>query len=273
MTAAANPVRDEPEAGLSRLADGRLLREAVAENPRGWLGAAHVERFGLTTGLLVKLLDSAERLPVHAHPDRVFAQAQLGSQFGKTEAWIVLDTRGDSGDVWVGQREPVDRRTYAGWVERQEVGSLLGSLNHRTVRAGDVVYVPAGVPHAIGAGVLIAELQEPTDLSVLCEWEGFPIRPEDSHLGLGWETAIAALNLDAHEPVLQLPPEARAFFWADEVAEAAGRFAVLLVLEGEGSIDGESAGPGDAFALPAATSELSVEGDLRVLRCLAPDPA
>jgi mannose-6-phosphate isomerase len=238
----------------------------------GWLGAEHLERFGATTGLLVKLLDSAERLPVHAHPDRGFARAQLGSEFGKTEAWIVLDSRDESGDVWVGPREQVDRPTYAGWVERQEVASILGSLNHRTVRAGDVVYVPAGVPHAIGAGVLIAELQEPTDFSVLCEWKGFPIRPEDTHLGLGWEAAIGALELGAHEPMLHLPPEARSFFWADDIAEAAGRFAVLLVLEGEGSIDAELVAPGDAFALPAAAPGFSVEGDLRVLRCLAPDP-
>lgn len=273
MTEAANPGREESEEGLSRLADGRLLRDAVAEDPDDWLGAEHVGRFGTTTGLLVKLLDAAERLPVHAHPDRAFAQAWLGSQFGKTEAWVVVATRGDSAEVWIGQREPVDAETYAGWVERQDVEALLGSLNRVEVRAGDVVYVPAGVPHAIGPGILIAELQEPTDYSILCEWEGFPIRPEDSHLGLGWETALGALELAAHEPVLHLPREARSFFWADGATEPAGRFAVLLVLEGEGSIDGQAARPGFAFAVPASTEALSVEGELRVLRCLAPDPA
>lgn len=272
MTEAANPGREEPEEGLSRLADGRLLRDAVAEDPGHWLGAEHVGRFGTTTGLLVKLLDAAERLPVHAHPDRAFAQARLGSQFGKTEAWVVVATRGYSADVWVGQREPVDAETYARWVERQDVEALLGSLNRVEVRAGDVVYVPAGVPHAIGAGVLIAELQEPTDYSILCEWEGFPIRPEDSHLGVGWETALGALELAAHDPVLHLPREARSFFWADGAAEPAGRFAVLLVVEGEGSIDRQAARPGDAFAVPASTEALLVEGDFRVLRCLAPDP-
>ena len=50
-------------------------------------------RFGTSTGLLVKLLDAAERLPVHAHPDRAFAREAFDSPFGKTEAWIVLDTR------------------------------------------------------------------------------------------------------------------------------------------------------------------------------------
>jgi mannose-6-phosphate isomerase len=269
---ATNPGRDEPEAGLSRLADGRLLRDLVETDPEHWLGRAHVDRFGTSTGLLVKLLDSAERLPVHAHPDRAFASAHLDSPFGKTEAWIVLDTRDEVAEVWVGQREDVDRATYRDWVDRQETDALLGSLNRREVQRGDVIFVPGRVPHAIGPGLLMAELQEPTDFGVMCEWAGFPIEPDDSHLGVGWNLAIDALDLGRHEPVLGLPPEARAFFWADDVPEAAGRFAVLVVIEGSGEIDGQPAGAGDAFALPAAAEWLDVEGDLRLLRCLAPEP-
>jgi mannose-6-phosphate isomerase len=271
VTPASNPGRDEPEAGLSRLTDGRPLRDLIAADPEGWLGRAHLERFGTTTGLLVKLLDSGERLPVHAHPSREFAREQLGSQFGKTEAWIVLATRAAEGEVWVGLRERVAPETYLGWITCQDTQSLVLSLNALQVRVGDVLFVPAGVPHAIGAGVLIAELQEPTDLSLVCEWEGFPIRPEDSHLGLGWERAIAALELGHHEPVHGLPDGARAFFWADELPEPAGRFGVLIVLEGEGEIGGEPARAGDAFALPASADPFEVSGDLRVLRCLAPD--
>ena len=273
ITPAHNPGRDDPEEGLSRLSDGRLLRDAVSDDPVGWLGEEHVARFGASTGLLVKLLDAAERLPVHAHPDRGFARAQLDSPFGKTEAWFVLHTRGDDADVWVGLREPVERERILRWIESQDVDALLGSLNRVTVRAGDVVYVPAGVPHALGAGMLIAEVQEPTDFSLLCEWKGFPIAPEDSHLGLGWDVAVGALDLRAHVPVRSLPPESRAFFGVDERAEAAGRFAVLLVVGGSGRIDGVDARRGDAFALPAATEGLRVEGDLAVLRFLAPDPA
>jgi mannose-6-phosphate isomerase len=270
ITTASNPGRDEPESGLSRLADGRLLRDAIAGDPEGWLGPDHVERFGPTTGLLVKLLDAGERLPVHFHPGRDFARERLGSPFGKTEAWIVLATRGPDAEVQVGLHEPVPRERYLDWIVRQDTEALLDSLNHLTVRAGDVVYVPAGVPHAIGAGLLIAELQEPTDFSFVCEWKGFPIRPEDSHLGLGWETAAEALDLNAHEPRLGLPEEARAFFWADEEPAAAGRFAVLIVLEGEGALDGEPARPGDCFVLPASADGLAVSGGLRILRCLGP---
>jgi mannose-6-phosphate isomerase len=272
VTPARNPGSSDPEEGLSRLADGRLLRDAILEDPAGWLGDKHIARYGTSTGLLVKLLDAAERLPVHAHPDRAFAHSRLGSDFGKTEAWIVLATSADAAAVWVGLGKPVDRETYRDWIERQDTDALLQSLSRLAVRAGDVVYVPAGIPHAIGAGVLIAELQEPTDFSILCEWRGFPIRPDDAHLGLGWETALEALDLDAHEPSLGLPPEARSFFWVDGRAEPAGRFAVALVVDGEGTIDGEPVRAGDAFALPAAAARLDVDGQLRVLRFLAPEP-
>jgi mannose-6-phosphate isomerase len=255
---ARNPGRDEPEAGLARLEDGRLLRDAVAADP---------ERWGEPT-VLVKLLDPVERLPVHAHPDRAFARMHLASAYGKTEAWIVVATRETEAEVWLGLREDVEREVYRDWIERQDVEALLGSLCRLTLRAGDVLFVPAGVPHAIGAGALIVELQEPTDFSLVCEWEGFPIRPEDAHLGLGWDVALDALRLDAYRPKLGLPPEASPFFSVDDRAEPAGRFAVLLVLEGEGELDGLSARGGDAFAVPAAARPFPVHGDLRVLRCV-----
>jgi mannose-6-phosphate isomerase len=255
---ARNPGREEPDAGLARLEDGRLLRDAVAADPAYW---------GEPT-VLVKLLDSVERLPVHAHPDRAFASAHLGSRFGKTEAWIVLATRAECADVWLGLNEPVSRDRYRDWIERQDTEALLGSLCHLTVRAGDVLYVPAGVPHAIGAGALIAELQEPTDFLILCEWEGFPISPGDAHLGLGWDVALDALRLDAYRPTLGLPDGAHEFFSVDDRIEPADRLAVLLVLEGEGELDGLHARPGNAFVIPAAAKAFPVRGELRALRCL-----
>lgn len=273
VTPANNPGRDDPTEGLTRLADGRLLKEVIEADPDRWLGREHVEQFGVTTGLLVKLLDPSQRLPVHAHPGREFARRHLGSQFGKTEAWIVLATREPEAEVWVGLRERVDPERYRAWIDGQDTRALRESLHRVTVRPGDVVYVPAGVPHAIGPGALIGELQEPTDFSIVCEWSGFPIEPSDSHLGLGWDTVLEALDLGPNEPVLQLPPEAAAFFWADERVEPPGRFAVLLVLEGEGELGGQPAGRGDVFAVPAALDRLEASDDLRVLRCLAPDPA
>jgi mannose-6-phosphate isomerase len=257
VVAANNPGRSEPEAGLTRLEAGPLLRDAIRERPAHWG----------TPNVLVKLLDPVERLPVHAHPDREFAREHLGSDYGKTEAWSIVATREGEAEVWLGLRESVEADRYRTWIEEQDVDALLGSLHRLVLRPGDVVFVPAGVPHAIGGGALIVELQEPTDFSILCEWKGFPVDPADAHLGLGWDLALRALRLDAYEPQLGMPDEARAFFTLDESAEPAGRFAVLLVLEGEGSIDDQPARAGDAFAVPAAARPFEVHGDLRILRC------
>jgi mannose-6-phosphate isomerase len=258
VVAARNPTRDEPFAGLSKLDSGPLLRDAIK---------ADRDRWGMPD-VLVKLLDPVERLPVHAHPDRTFAREHLGSDYGKTEAWLVVATRTGPVDVWLGLQEEVEPDRYRAWIEAQDTDALLGSLHRLSLDVGDVVFVPAGVPHAIGGGALIVELQEPTDFSIICEWKGFPISPDDAHLGLGWDEALGALRLDAFEPSLGLPADSSEFFTVDDRAEPAGRFGVLLVLEGEGELDGERVRPGDAFVLPAACEPFDVRGDLRVIRCL-----
>jgi hypothetical protein len=110
---------------------------------------------------------------------------------GKTEAWVVAGTEGPDPVVHLGFREAMDPRRLTELVAAQQVEPLLASLNTVPVAAGDTVLVPAGLPHAIGQGVLLVELQEPTDLSVLLEWEGFAIDGRaQGHLGLGFELAL-----------------------------------------------------------------------------------
>ena len=100
-------------------------------------------------------------------------------RFGKTESWIILEAEPDAA-VHVGPREPLDPATVRGWVERQDADEMLAALQRVPVAAGDAVLVPAGTLHAIGAGILLLELQEPTDLSVLVEWKPFGV---DRRLG------------------------------------------------------------------------------------------
>jgi mannose-6-phosphate isomerase len=186
----------ESNAGLTVLPDGRTLVEVLAADPDGWLGPAHVAEYGADPALLVKLLDAGERLPVHCHPDRRFARAHLASGYGKTEAWIVI-AAGSGACVHLGFREDLEPDRLAGWVADQETSALLAATNRLPVAPGDAVLVPAGIPHAIGEGVFIVELQEPTDYSVLLEWEGFRVDPEAGHLGLGWELALACVDRSA----------------------------------------------------------------------------
>jgi mannose-6-phosphate isomerase len=271
----------ESERGLSRMPDGGLVRDALAADPEGWLGADHAARFGASPALLVKLLDAGERLPVHHHPDYPFAHEHLGLDFGKTEAWIVLAAR-DGAEVAVGWREEIAPDTLRAWVDAQDHDALLGALHPVPVNAGDAVFVPAGVPHAIGDGILIAELQEPTDLSILIEWDGFGIDDEQAAtLGLGWDVALASVERSARDPsplrgpqrgegpVSELlPADSARFFTAQRIAPAGGSvelapgFAVVLVVEGAGTLAGLDVTRGDALLVPHAAGPVHVDGDL-----------
>jgi mannose-6-phosphate isomerase len=276
----------EDELGLSRLPDGRLLRDAAKSDPVAFFGPEHVATRGSDPGLLVKLLDAGERLPVHVHPDDGFAREVLGLPYGKTEAWLVVGA--DAGaTVHVGFRDEVREETLADWVREQDPETMLAALNELAVRSGDSIFVPAGVPHAIGEGVLIVELQEPSDLSVLLEWRGFA-RGEDGEasLGLDWDLALRCVDRSPHEPALLrpresgslLPPEADRFFRAERVGEELRRgFTILVVTEGEGALrsqDGErlGIGRGDTVLVPWAAGDCRLEGELTALACRPPAP-
>ena len=288
----ASTLFGESERGLSRLPDGVLVRDALSADPEAWLGADHAARFGASPALLVKLLDAGERLPVHHHPDRPFAHEHLGLDFGKTEAWIVLAAR-DGAEVAVGWREEVAQDTLRAWVRDQDHDALLGALNRLPVSAGDAIFVPAGVPHAIGEGILIAELQEPTDLSILLEWEGFGIEDEQAAtLGLGWDVALASVERDARDAAALrgaggsangasvrelLPVAAAPFFSAQRIAPGGGSvrlpagFAVVIVVEGSGTLAGLDVTRGDALLVPHAAGPVSADGDLVAIACRPPE--
>lgn len=265
----------ETRAGLSVLPDGRLLRDAISAEPGAWLGATHLTAFGVSTELLVKLLDPDQRLPVHFHPDKAFARRHLGLSHGKTEAWVVLGAR-DGAGVGVGFAEQMGKDQVADLVARRDAAALLAALDRRSVAPGDAILVPAGVPHAIDAGIFVLEVQEPTDLSILLEWEDFAVDGvRDGHIGLGFDTALDALRLSPLSAQEQrglvntgplsggaarslLPRSADPYFRVDLLPDDrpidAG-FAVALVFGGTGEVVTEHGGAvgvrrGDALAVP-----------------------
>ena len=180
------PAGADPKTGISTLGDGTRLDGHLAADPEGWLGPELHRSFGSEPGLLVKLLDAGERLPVHWHPDRDFAKDHLASRFGKNEGWIVLAARADA-RIWLGFNREVDAGELRSWVDDQDAETMLAAMNVFTPKPGDVYYVPAGVPHAIGAGITIVELQEPTSFSILAEYRSFGVDDATASLGLGWE--------------------------------------------------------------------------------------
>jgi mannose-6-phosphate isomerase len=277
--------------GLARTTDGEVLRDVVAEDSRSWVGADLPDG---DTGVLFKLLDAGQRLPVHVHPDRRFAAEHLDCPYGKTEAWFVLDASADAA-VYLGWREAVDPDELARRREAQDGAWMLERMHRIEVTPGDGIVVPAGTVHAIGAGVFVAEVQEPTDLSIVLEWSVTTAGREDSHLGLGFDTVMPAvshepLDLDrlaslrthvdpgtrAESPLSCLATESDPFFQL-HLAAPTGRstvqveagFAAAIVLDGQGSLEwGTSTigiGPGDALAMPASLGPWRIAGDARLL--------
>ena len=157
--------------GLGRLTDGRSVKDVIGSMP-----------------ILVKLLDSDERLVIQAHPTVPFAQARLNSAVGKTECWYFLPGTAPDACVYLGFKPGIDREKWVGAFKEQK--GLLEMLHRIPVRAGDFVFVDGGVPHAIGAGCFMIELQEPSDLMVVAERftpSGRRIPDAKMHGGLGWD--------------------------------------------------------------------------------------
>jgi len=270
--------------GLSALADGRLVRDAFEADPERFLGPDHVARFGADPALLVKLLDAGQRLPVHFHPDQAFAARELGLDHGKTEAWLIVEAE-PGASVHVGFAREVALDEVHGWMASQDAAAMLGAMQELPVCAGDAIFVPAGVPHAIGAGILMVEVQEPTDLSVLLEWDAFELTQDDAHLGLGWDTALQALDRsvwDARRAATLrgpgpgrslLPLAADPWFRAERVGggdELDPGFSILIGLAGDGQLGGEPFGRGTALLVPFAAGRLTVSGDVNAIRCRPP---
>jgi len=272
----ANTSFGETEEGLSRLEDGTFVRDAIQADPEAFLGPEHVARYGTDPALLVKLLDAGERLPVHYHPGTAFARRHLGSDHGKTEAWLIVEA--DPGaEVRVGFKEEPDPETVADWLRTQDSEAMLDALHALPVKAGDAVFVPAGTAHAIGAGILMVELQEPTDFSILLEHDAFGVTDEaGATLGLGWETAIQALDRQAADaPERTLPAAAASYFRAEHVSAPATLdqgFSILVVLDGSGAVGGLEVARGDAVLVPHAAGATQLEGSAEVLWCRPPAP-
>ena len=282
--------------GQARTEHGDLVRDLVALDPVGWLGskAARSRRGGdADTGVLVKLLDAGDRLPVHVHPDRDFAARHLDCPYGKTEAWHVIQA--DEGAVvHLGWTEDVEPAELAARRDAQDSDWLLDRMHRVPVRAGDGILVPAGQAHAIGAGVFLVEAQEPTDLSIVLEWSITTSTREESHLGLGFDTAMTAVShagltpqelagLRRHVPLGRtapapqscLPPAADPFFRVDVVAPppdggcgVPAGFAVVMVLEGDGALVSAAGtlalSAGATCVVPAGFDDWEARGPLRL---------
>ncbi len=142
---------------------GRTLQEVADELGAALLGSRSVSRYDNQVPLLAKLIDAAEPLSVQVHPDDAYAKRvePESGHLGKSEAWYVLRAQPGSSIIWGWKRSVSDREVR----DAARSGTLEPLVQHVPVQAGDVVYNPAGTVHALGAGILIYEIQQSSDLT------------------------------------------------------------------------------------------------------------
>lgn len=139
---------------------GTSLASLLAQEKENLVGKSVYQRFGDEFPLLVKFIDANEDLSIQVHPDDALAKKRHNS-FGKTEMWYVIQA--DKGaSLITGFNQKVDKALY---LKKFNAGQLIDILNREQVKADDVFFLPAGRVHTIGKGLLVAEIQQTSDIT------------------------------------------------------------------------------------------------------------
>jgi mannose-6-phosphate isomerase len=265
---------------------GKTLSQLVAEHGEQLLGKHHPQA---AFPLLYKFLDAQRTLSVQVHPDDALAAKLTPPDLGKTEAWYILAAEPGS-LVYAGLKPGTDRDTLASAIAEGVCENYLHAI---PVRAGNCVFLPAGIVHAIGGGLLIAEIQQASDTTFrLYDWNyvGPDGQPRELHV----EQGLAATDFAAGPVAVQTPVpterphvarlvECDKFVWDrwsfDEPAElrCGGGCHIISVLAGELSVVGDPAaqptGMGQTWLIPAGmeTVTLAPHGPVVMLDAYLPE--
>lgn len=139
---------------------GKSLRDLTNEFKSDFVGKRVYETFGEEFPLLIKFIDAKTPLSIQVHPSNEIAKERHNS-FGKNEMWYVMQAD-DNAELIVGFDEKINKAAYK---EHLKNNTILEVMHHEKVKKGDTFYIPTGRVHAIGAGVLLAEIQQTSDIT------------------------------------------------------------------------------------------------------------
>lgn len=228
--------------------------------------------------ILIKLIDAKDNLSVQVHPDNEYAQRVEG-EYGKTEMWYVVDCD-EGATLLYGFKDKISKEEFK---ERIENNTLLEVTNAVPVKKGDVFFIQAGTLHAIGKGILIAEIQQNSnttyriydygrvgkdgktrelhidkalDVTELAPAKSYPETPVEQKDGYTQKLLSSCEYFSTY--VLDI--ETQAELVADEKS-----FNSILVLEGTPDVDGVETIKGDSVFIPASTGKYTVKGKSKVI--------
>ncbi|MCG1036322.1 type I phosphomannose isomerase catalytic subunit [Polaribacter sargassicola] len=172
---------------------GKDLKELISEYKAELMGEKIYNHFGEKFPLLIKFIDAKEALSIQLHPHDDLAKERHNS-FGKTEMWYVMQAD-EKSNLIVGFQKEVTSKEY---LEHLENKTLLDILNVDEVKKGDVYFIPTGRVHAIGAGVMLAEIQQTSDITYrIYDWDR--PNPDGTYRELHTEEAIDAIDYSAQD--------------------------------------------------------------------------
>lgn len=258
---------------------GKKLTEVIEQYPVEVLGESVYARFGKQFPLLIKFLDAKLDLSIQVHPNDDLAKARHNS-FGKTEMWYVMQAD-ENAEIIVGFKEKANSAIYLEHLENNDVLSLLDKIK---VKAGDVFFLDTGTIHAIGAGLLIAEIQQTSDITYrIYDFER--VDAEGNKRELHNELALEAINYDKIDTKRNYTTELNQsntivdcpFFTTNFLPLSnkmvknsnKGSFTILMCIDGsfEMEVDAKrfSYQKGDTILLPAAIATYLLEGNASLL--------
>jgi mannose-6-phosphate isomerase len=258
---------------------GTPLTDLLDQSPDDILGTAVHKRFGKQFPLLFKFLDAREDLSIQVHPNDELAKKRHNS-FGKTEMWYVMQA--DEGSrIIVGFNHKSSADEY---LEKLESKQLIDILNQEPAKKGDVYFLETGTIHAIGAGIVIAEIQQTSDITYrIYDWDRLDANGNGRQLHV--QEALDAMNYNTTDTKKEYSKEENTsnamvdcpYFTTNflplngtiEVAKNGDSFTVYICTEGEYSVEmaGETYGfkKGDTVLIPAAIRAFKVTGNATLL--------
>lgn len=252
---------------------GLTLSELVLRHGAELVGNKVFEEFGTEFPLLVKFIDAADNLSVQVHPTDESAR-QCGLRSGKTEMWYVLDSQ-LGGKLISGFNKQIKKADYERLLASGDFFDALASIE---VEKGDVVFVPAGRIHAIGRGVMVAEIQQTSDIT----YRVFDYNRTDAqgnHRELHVAEAREAINFSDTDNGLRKCSLLRnerieavdCQYFNAGIIEVQGKlernyseldsFVILMCVEGNATVNGEQLRYGETCLIPACLKCVSIEAD------------
>ena len=258
---------------------GKSLMDVINDNPNEILGTEIYTRFGKQFPLLFKYLDAREDLSIQVHPNDALAKKRHDS-FGKTEMWYIMQADEDA-RIIVGFKENSNAAEY---LENLENKTLLSILDDVKVKSGDVFFLETGTVHAIGAGLVVAEIQQTSDITYrLYDFDRVDAQGATRELHV--DLALEAINynvvetkkdytkdLNKSNPVVECPYFTTNFIPLDgkiAVNKNGKSFTVYMCIDGQFEIEYNDAvykyKKGDTLLIPAGISELIISGKASIL--------